>query len=141
MLVSVETQLDTITHSKQQGRDMVELLSLTAFAVVTIGLGLLLRQQGLQVDPLQPSWSGFMSEVFILLFVSTVAFLYINLFDIRRERQTPLLLIPAKDHEHGERYELFFRYKKHLRARHFGAILICIAMSAVFCGLLAVKWL
>ena len=141
ILLSIETRLDSITHSKQQGRDIVELLSLTAFAVVTIGLGLLLRQKGLQLDPLQPSWSGFVSEIFILLFVSTVAFLCINLFDIRRERQTPLLLIPAKTANADERYELFFRYKKHLRARHIMAILICMAMSAVFCGLLADKWL
>ena len=141
MLVSVETQLDSITHSKQQGRDIVELLSLTAFAVVTIGLGLLLRQKGLHLNPLQPSWSGFMSEVFILLFVSTVAFLCINLFDIRRERQTPLLLTPTKDRQPSKKYELFFRYKKHLKARYVGAVLISIAMSAVFCALLAVKWL
>ena len=139
-LLSIETRLDSITHSKQHGRDIVELLSLTAFAVVTIGLGLLLRQKGLQPNPLQPSWSGFVSEIFILLFVSTVAFLCINLFDIRRERQTPLLLIPAKTANSDERYELFFRYKKHLRARHIVAVLICMAMSAVFCGLLAVAF-
>lgn len=136
MLVTVEQQLDSITHSKQQGRDIVELLSLTAFAAVTIILGLLLRQQGLQLNPLRPSWSGFMSEVFTLLFVSTIAFLCINLFDVRRDRQTTLIIQPSKLD-----YQLFFRYKRNLRAQHVVAVIISIFMSIVFCGLLAVKWL
>ena len=53
-LVSVAAQLDKLAHSKQQGRDIVELLSLNAFAVVTIGLGLLARPVELGVSP----WSG-----------------------------------------------------------------------------------
>ena len=77
-----------------------------------------------------------MSEVFILLFVSTVAFLCMNLFDIRRDRQTPLIIKPPELD-----YQMIFRYKRNLRAQHIVAILICIAMSAVFYGLLAVKWL
>ena len=138
LLLSVSQQLDMVTHSKQQGRDIVELLSLTTFAIVTIGLGLLVRPKGLALDP--PSWSGFLSEIFILLLVSTIAFLCVNVFDIRRERETPLLV------EIDEDYKLFFRfeyheYKKKLLWQHAIAIIICVMMSATFCWLFYRKWM
>ena len=146
LLLSIEKQLDTIAHSKQQGRDIVELLSLTAFAVVTIGLGLLARPKGLELNIYNASWSGFLSEVFILLFVSTIAFLCINLFDIRRERETPLLVretpplvASMKERDYG--YQLFFRHKQNLKVQHTAAVLISIAMSTTFSILLYNKWM
>ena len=138
LLLSVEKQLDMITHSKQQGRDIVELLSLAAFAGVTIGLGLWTRPKGLELGLPKASWSGFLSEVFILLFVSTIAFLCINLFDIRRERETPLL-VSIK--ERGYDYQLFFRHKQDLRTQHIIAVLISITMSITFGFLLYHKWI
>lgn len=137
LLLSVEKQLDTITHSKQQGRDIIELLSLTAFAAVTIGLGLWARPKGLELGLPQASWSGFLSEAFILLFVSTIAFLCINLFDIRRERETPLL-VNVK--ERGD-YQLFFRHKQNLKLQHRIAVSISITMIVTFCALLYDKWI
>ena len=138
LLISISQQLDLVAHSKQQGRDIVELLSLTTFAIVTIGLGLLVRPKGLVLDP--PSWSGFLSEIFVLGFVSTIAFLCINIFDIRRERGTPLLV------EINEDFRLFFRfeyheYNKKLLWQHAIAIVISVMMSATFCWLLYLKWL
>ena len=138
LLLSVEKQLDTIAHSKQQGRDITELLSLTAFAAVTIGLGLWARPKGLELNLPQASWSGFLSEVFILLFVSTIAFLCFNLFDIRRDRETPLL---ASIKERGYDYQVFFRHKQNLRVQHFIAVLISITLSVTFCVLLYNKWI
>ena len=134
-LVSVSGQLDRLAHSKQQGRDIVELLSLTAFAAVTVGLGLLARPVAL--DASDTSWSGFLSEVFILLFVSTVAFLCVNLFDIRRERETPLLVKVKQLDDYG----VFFRYKRDLAVQQFVAVVISVAMSVAFCVLLYGKWL
>lgn len=136
LLVSIEAQLDRLAHSKQQGRDIVELLSLTAFAAVTVGLGLFARPVAL--DAGDASWSGFLSEVFILLFVSTVSFLCVNLFDIRRERETPLLVsVKNLDGDYG----LFFRYRRNLTVQHATAVAISLVMSCVFCVLLFHKWL
>ena len=133
-VASVAAKLDKLTHSKQQGRDIVELLSLTAFAVATIGLGLLARPVELGVDP----WSGFLSEVFILVFVSTVAFLCVNLFDIRRDRETPLV-VPIQKLD-GD-YALWFRHKRDLTVERLTAVLISIGVSIAFCVLLYGKWL
>ena len=136
LLLSLEKQIDQLTRSKQQGRDIVELLSLAAFAAVTVGLGLLARPGGL--DSPKAGWSGFLSEVFILLFVTTVAFLCVNLFDIRRERQIPLL-VSAEQHD-GD-HALFFRHKQNLRIQHAASVFISAAMCATFCVLLYDKWL
>ena len=133
-VASVAAKLDKLTHSKQQGRDIVELLSLTAFAVATIGLGLLARPVELGVSP----WSGFLSEVFILIFVSTVAFLCVNLFDIRRDRETPLV-VPIQKLD-GD-YALWFRHKRDLTVQRLTAVLISIGVSIAFCVLLYGKWL
>ena len=135
LLVSVEKNLDLVTHSKQQGRDIVELLSLVAFAAVTAGIGLLARPNSLDVES---SWAGFLSEVFIVLFVSTVVFLCVNLFDIRRNRESPLL-VPIE--QHGGDYGLFFRRKRNLTVQHVTAVLISVVMAITFCALLYDKWL
>ena len=134
-LLSIEKQLDMTAHSKQQGRDIVEILSLAAFALVTIGLGLLSRPGG--VDSSGSSWNVFVSDVFILLFVSTVAFLFANLFDVRRERETPLL-VTLSDQDDDDR--LFFRFGRDVTVRHIGAVLISVMMSVVFIVLLLRKW-
>ncbi len=135
-LESVAVQLDRFAHSKQQGRDIVELISLTAFAIVTVGLGLLARPSSLAGS--HAAWSGFLSEVFLMLFVSTISFLCVNLFDIRLHRETPLLYSEQK--LMGD-YVLFFRYKQDLLVQHVASVLISVAMSVTFCVLLYHKWL
>ena len=134
-LLSAEKRLDTVAHSKQQGRDIVELLSLVAFAAITIGLGLFARPIRLDAAG---AWSGFLSEVFVLVFASTVAFLCFNLFDIRGERDAPLL-VSLQDHE--DDYRLFFRNERNRTSQHRLAVIISIVMAIVFCALLYGKWL
>ena len=138
LLLSIEKQLDSITHSKQQGRDIVELLSLISFAMVTVGLGIFSRPDF--ATNIQ-SWTAFLSEVFILLFLSTIVFLCTNLFDIRRERETPLMVRSDESGDSREEYSVFFRYKRDLSVQQSTAVLISVFMSAVFCVLLYDKWL
>ena len=104
VLRDVEANLDILCHIKQQGRDIVELISLSAFALATISIGLFSRPAGL-IDS-RASWSGFVGESFALIFVSTVAFLWVNLFDMRRDRSIPTL-VPISEYE-GD-YGVFFR--------------------------------
>lgn len=134
LLISVEKQLDAVAHSKQLGRDIVELLSLVAFAAVTVGIGLFARADVADGG----SWTGFISEVFVLVFVATIAFLCANLFDIRRERETPLLV---STRERSGNHGLFFRDRQNRTFRHVVATLISLIMTTVFCILLYHKWI
>jgi len=89
-LAEIEVDLDLVTHSKQQGRDMSELMSLVIFATITVLLGVSARPSSVTLET--GSWSGFLTELFSMLFVSTISFLAVNLFDIRRARETPLFV-------------------------------------------------
>jgi len=137
----VEARLDALCHSRQQGRDVVELFALSCFAFVTVGLGLLSRQISIAGDHLS-KWSGFLSEVFVLLFASTIVFLLFNLFDLRRERDVPLFEATI-DTDTGsvDDYHVFFRYEQSSPVHFYGAIVIAIAMASSFVILLHDKWL
>lgn len=137
LLVSIQKQIDAVTHSKQQGREVGELFSLVSFAFVTISLGLLARQTPLDANGAS-AWNGFLSEMFVLLFSATVAFLLMNLFDLRRERETALL-VPVK--EHDGLFGLFFRNRKPLTANVVSALIVSLFIAVLFTGLLYNKWL
>lgn len=140
MLMGVQVRLDALAHSKQQGRDIVELLALNLFAIATIGLGLLARQTTLTSE-LDVAWSGFLAESFVLLFVSTVSFLLVNLFDFRREREIPLIELSRSTGLLKSDYALFFRNRERLQVHLIVATLVSITMAGLFIGLLYVKWL
>ena len=103
---------------------------------MTIGISLLTRP--LVTGHGHSPWNAFLLETFVLIFSSTMAFLVVNLFDLRRERETPLMR-PAN--VLNEDYRVFFRYKRDLAVQNATAIIISVALSAVFCWLLYDKWL
>ena len=152
-LNELEWQLDTITHSKQQGRDFSELMSLTIFAAITILLGVGARPAGLDLS--SSGWSGFLTELFAMLFVATIAFLAVNLFDIRRDREIPLIVgIDARQQEEAsaatddgeelkpaQEYILFFRQRRDLAAQRVIAVLVTLGLCLLFGALLYSKWL
>lgn len=136
VLNSIRKTLDKISHSKQLGRDVVELISLSAFATVTIGIGLLARP--MVTDSTHSPWNAFLLEAFVLIFCSTIAFLVVNLFDLRNDRETPIMeAADGSNVQHG----VFFRFRRDLGVQNTTAILISIVLSGVFCWLLYDKWL
>lgn len=135
-LISVEKKLDAIAHSKQLGRDVVELISLTGFAAITIAIGVLARP----INPatVDEAWSGWLVEMFTIVFVATIAFLCTNLFDIRRERESPLFVaVKERDDEYG----VLMRYRRERAVGRNVAVLICLSMVALYGVLLHQKWL
>ena len=100
-LLEIESELDALAHSKQRGREFVELVALALLALITIVLGIGARPQNLQpvlTRPVELLWTGFLSEVFVMLFLSTITFLLLGLFDQHRDRDLPLVV---KDGMHG----------------------------------------
>lgn len=140
-LHSMELQLDVIAHSKQQGRDFSELISLTIFAVITIALGVAAHPASIVTST--HGWAPFLTELFAMLFVSTIGFLAANLFDLRRDREMPLLIGLHGDggEPEGREYILFFRHKRELTAQRAIAVLLTLGVCAVYGVLLYSKWL
>ena len=80
----VHRNFDEMVYSKSTGRDIAEPLVLIAFGASTILLALVTRPQF-------SNWNLFVSDAFSVLFAATVAFMIFNLFDLRKERSTPIL--------------------------------------------------
>ena len=85
----VYRNFDEMVHSKSAGRDITEPLILIAFGASTILLALVTRPQF-------SNWNLFVSDAFSVLFAATVAFMIFNLFDLRKERSTPILWTRTK---------------------------------------------
>lgn len=132
----LQDELDGLAHSKQQGKDFSELISIFVFAGITIALGLMARPS----DTAWPvaGWTGFLTETFTALLVSVIVFLAFHLVDMRRDRQIPLI-VPIEDTT--DEYGLFFRYRSDIMFANLVSVLLILFMAAVFGSLLYFKWL
>lgn len=112
-------QIDLLVYSKSQGRDILEPLILVAFSLLTISISIGTR-------PYFEDWNGYMIDVFSILFVSTIAFLTINLFDLRKERSASV-----------------FKYNNVIANKWTNTqipILLCLFIFITFLILLYGKW-
>lgn len=145
--VDLEEDLDRLAHSRQQGRDFSELISISLFGLITIVLGTMARPDYLVTSG--DRWSPFLIEVFTALFVSVIAFLTFNLFDLRRNRE---ILVMARikrpevdsalisqygSHDH----QLFFRHERNVAVAQTISVVIVLVLIALFTSLLYYKWL
>lgn len=158
-LFDLQSNLDVLTHSKQRGREFVELISLAFLATVTIVLGVGSRPDGIHLSEMTPDdvlWTGFISEVFAILFLSTIMFLWTSLFDLHRDRELPLISVLDSDRQERvqesgataedlevqspRRSGIFFRHEEDLVFQRFISVMISLGMCIVFVVLLFDKW-
>lgn len=83
-LTTLESELDALTHSRQQGINFGEFFALYSFGLVTVLLAWATRPQ---VSGL----TGLLTEVFAMLFSSVIVFLLANVWDLERERRATVL--------------------------------------------------
>ena len=121
--------LDKFAHSRQQGRDFTELVALLLFASSTGVIGLTARPPDLT------PWTGFLTEMFTVLLVSTISFLAFYLFDMRRTRRLPVI-----DEIEGKG-SVYFRTTIELRWPRIWALTLTFGMCIVFAYLLYSRWL
>ena len=146
--VELEEDLDRLAHSKQQGRDFSELISIVLIALITVTLGTVARPN-LAAFP-DDRWSAFLAEFFVMLLVSVIAFLTFNLFDLRRDREVPVMGrmrqrtvnrseaasgLTAYDHQ------LFFRRRHDVIVAQTISVVIVVVLIGLFAWLLYDKWL
>ena len=137
-LLELQGDVDRLTHSKQQGRDFSELVSIFLFAITTIAMCVLSRPR----DTVWPDagWTGFLSEAFATMLVSIVVFLAFHLIDMRRDRQVGLVAHLLKSDSKDE-YGLFFRYRPKTFIDNLVAVILVVFMMCVVSILLYGKWL
>ena len=134
-LFRLQDSLDAVAHSKQQGKDLSELISIFIFAAITVALVILGRPD--ELNDVSESWSAFLIEMFGVMFVATIVFLAFLLIDMRRDRQIPLI-VPIETG--SSEYTLFFRHKTHLKLANVVSVMIVLFLVSVFSYLLYTKW-
>lgn len=89
-LDGISLDLNTLVHSKQQDREVSELIALVMFAMVTVVLGILSRPPG--IITASNGWTPLLMEWFLIIFVTTIAFLAYSMFELRGVRDKPTLV-------------------------------------------------
>ena len=125
----LQTDLDTLVHSKQRGRNMSELIVLVMLATATTSMILFARTEA-------EAWPNMLNDMFAILLASVIVFMTIHLFDQRRERNYPIL---AADGHGVLIWEADMTSDRTVERR----VSVCIgfAVIAVYAYLMLAKWL
>ncbi len=127
---TLQHELDMLVHSKQQGRNLSELVVLSIFAIIMLIISLSTR-------PNLVSWSGFLVDLFAMLFAAATVFLTVNIFDRRRDRSHPTF--------DEKRYSIRFREgtgadREKASLEHGFSIGIGFAIVVIYIVLFLDKW-
>ena len=91
-LLTLSTELDRLAHSRQQGINFGEICALFIFAGLVVGTALLSRPAAVS------GLTGFLVEMFAMLFPAVIIFLAFNVLDLQRDRVSRIL---KKNPEYG----------------------------------------
>ena len=123
-------ELNLLTYSKQQGRHYMELAVLYIFSLITVGITLTTRPDAV-------AWSGFLIDMFAMLFSSAVVFMTFTIVDQGADRAFPIL----------DNRSLAVQFK-HIRSgarsstlQRRVAVGIAAAIATTYSGMLYLKWI
>ena len=146
-LTLVESDLDSLVHSRQQDINFGELCVLFIFCSITVGLALSAR-------PDAGGFIAFITEVFTILFSSVVIFLTVNVLDLQRHRRESVLYertgLPASWGELGPgefteslhgRYGVVFQWAVQRTAEQWISVVAGASIVCAYVWLLGYKWL
>ena len=123
------TKINFLAHSKQQGANFGELISLFIIALITVFNMLFF------LPPNVSGWNGFFVEMAAFLLASMVLFLYFNILDLQRDRARPIL------EESDDNFSIAFRDTQNRDLERWVSIIICMGITIAFAWLLWDKWL
>lgn len=109
-----------LVHSKQQGSNVGELISLSILGTVTV-FGLLFF---LPANKVPSAWGDLFAELASVMVASTVMFLFCNVLDLQRDRNTPTMEYSADTIEFGDIRNSTFE--------HLVAIVACFGIVGVY---------
>ena len=139
-LRQIEVELDILAHSRQQGINFGEVCALFIFAGLVVATALLSRPADVQ------GLTGFLVEMFAMLFPAVIVFLTFNILDLQRNRVARIL---EEDPQHGW-YGVAFQDTVHQGGaiRHSGrrtaeqwiSVAVGVALIVAYASLLSQKW-
>ena len=128
-LHEVETDVETLVHSKQQGMNFGELTALALIGSVLVAVLLLFK------PPELIGWSRFFIDISSFVLATVIVFLFVNLIDLQNDRILPVL---KKENDH---YALVFDDATNRGVERLISSVVCCAIIVAFVFLFAQKWL
>ena len=130
-----KSELSQLSRSRLQGRDTTDIVILIGFAFTTIFISLLTR-------PGFIGWTGFIIDVFSIIFSATVA--YMALYHIEQRNKRNRTIFDDKSFDHlqviSENRNNNFKKSASKFADLILPITLCCMMVGVFIFLLYIKW-
>ena len=131
-LIAMEAELDSLTHSRQQGINFGELCALGIFASLTVFLALFSR-------PEVSGLTAFLIEVFTILFSAVIVFLTVNIWDLQQDRIARLM--ESRSVSMYSEYGLVFQDRTNRTIEQGISIVVGLLIVGAYVGLLGHKWL
>ena len=139
-LIAISIELDTLAHSRQQGINFGEICALFIFAGLVVGTALISRPA--EVSGL----TGFLVEMFAMLFPAVILFLAFNVLDLQRDRVSQILVSNTQYSGYGVAFQDTESQEGTIRhtSRRFWeqriSIAVGVALIAAYAGLFLYKW-
>ncbi len=131
-LITLEAELDSLTHSRQQGINFGELSALTIFAGLILSLTLFSR-------PDVSGMTAFLIEMFSILFASVIIFLTFGIGDLQRDRIARIML--SRSVSRSGEYEVIFQDQTRRHIEQAITVVVSLLIVVAYAGLLGHKWL
>ena len=129
-LTMVASDIDRLSHSKNQGINFGELCSLLIFSGITVVLALCSR-------PEVSGFNGLLIEAFSMLLGTVVIFLTVNVWDLQSDRSARILIFSSG---RGV-YEVDFSTSTERAFEQWVSILVGLGVAVFYLVLLGHKWL
>ncbi len=139
-LIAVSTDLDALAHSRQQGINFGEICALFIFAGLVVGTALLSRPAGVS------ELTGFLVEMFAMLFPAVILFLAFNVLDLQRDRVSRILVSNTQYSGYGVAFQDTESQNGTIRhsSRRFWeqriSVFVGVALIVAYAGLFLYKW-
>ena len=141
MLHDLESDFNKYVHSKQQGYNFGELMTLGILGMIIVSV-LMLTVPGEYAESVpaeELSLTIFSLNTFAMLISATVVFLFFNILDLQADRREKIM---GKE-ERGDGVNTFGILFRDVQERNFGrglSIIVCIAIVLTYSGLFYDKW-
>ena len=131
MLSELESRVDTLAHSKQQGANFGELTALGFMGFIMVSALLLFKPVELS------GWEGLFVETSSFLLATAIVFLFANIFDLQHDRTNAILT-----KEKGKKYySVAFDDAGDRGSERWISITVCIAITTAYIWLFLGKWI
>ncbi len=131
-LVDLEAELDSLTHSRQQGINFGELCAIAIFGGITLGIALFALPGAI-------GRTALLIELFVMLFAAVIVFLTVSVWDLRLERIARIMHTRSVG---GRRdYGVLFLDETRRHIEQGITVVVGLSMVATYAGLLGYKWL